>query len=187
MLCTTTGCSQHILSSPRCCKALCHGGCAFEGALNSEAGPWPPGSQRILVCKMGSFVAARQQTGQCALISFQSLNSDRFLAVKHVAENKKARNCREAAKERQIWWGSSSSCEQPCCAPWLQKSKVGGRAMEPQVADLLSFLLITQIDATWLQEMLVLTLYIMPCTWEPHALKSRHSTTPNTSVKVTVC
>lgn len=59
--------------------------------------------------------------------------------------------------------------------------------MEPQVADLLSFLLITQIDATWLQEMLVLTLYIMPCTWEPHALKSRHSTTPNTSVKVTVC
>lgn len=42
--------------------------------------------------------------------------------------------------------------------------------MEPQVADLLSFLLITQIDATWLQEMLVLTLYIMPCTWEPHAL-----------------
>lgn len=75
-------------TSPAARGASWHGaGCAFEALLNREVELWLPGSQRILVFRMGSFVAGRQQTGQCALISFQSLNSDHFLAVKHVADN----------------------------------------------------------------------------------------------------
>ena len=64
------------------------GGHAFEAPLNGEAGLWLLGSQRMLLCKKGSLVAQRQQTGQCALIAFHSLNSDCFLAIKYVAENR---------------------------------------------------------------------------------------------------
>lgn len=113
--------------------------------------------------KKGSLALRRQRTGQCALITFHSLNSDHFFAIKYIPENThvlcsfSTLNWSEggAALVREV----APTAKRPHSAPWVWKSKEGVMPKESNVEDPLLFLLTTRTDATWLPEIVLFPVY----------------------------